>query len=245
MILAGVASLGWAVVVWQWEDPFTSLYTKYEQRQLATKYDDVVDSYRERPAPVAARRPTRTSPDKPLPEERAASLAAERLRVEREAKRYRLGLTEGVPLGRLKVPRLGLNAIAVNGTEDPTLKKGPARYSGPLPSYVPGEGELVYIAGHRTTYDAPFSKIDRLRPGDAVVFELPYATFEYVVTGHRIVDADDVSVLRSHGREVVALQACHPRFFASHRYIVYAKLVRVVPHRGPAYTVSGSRVLPA
>ena len=89
---------------------------------------------------------------------------------------------------------------------------------------MPGEGELVYVAGHRTTYLAPFAHIDNLRPGDRVTFELPYATFDYEITGHRVVTADDLAVLRSHHHEILALQACHPRFFATHRWIAYAKL---------------------
>ena len=92
---------------------------------------------------------------------------------------------------------------------------------------MPGEGQLVYVAGHRTTYSAPFSHIDRLRKGDLVTLRMPYATLVYSVTGHRIVGADELSVLKSHGHEVLALQACHPRFFATHRYIAYAKLVSV------------------
>jgi sortase A len=110
--------------------------------------------------------------------------------------------------------------LFVEGTDSESLKKGPGRYR---KSFLPGEGELVYIAGHRTTYAAPFSRIDRLRRGDLVVVEVPYGTFRYRITGHRIVKANEVSVLRSRHSEVVALQACHPRFFASHRIIAYAK----------------------
>ena len=55
---------------------------------------------------------------------------------------------------------------------------------------------------------------------------MPYGTFQYAITRHVIVKADDLAVLRSHGRELLALQACHPRFFATHRYIAYARLVR-------------------
>ena len=90
---------------------------------------------------------------------------------------------------------------------------------------MPGEGELVYVAGHRTTYGAPFSDIDELEPGDAVSLELPYGTVEYRVTRHRIVDDNDLSVLETRGREELVLQACHPRFFASQRYLVYARPV--------------------
>jgi sortase (surface protein transpeptidase) len=69
---------------------------------------------------------------------------------------------------------------------------------------------------------------------------MPYGTFVYAITGHRIVRANALWVLRSHHREVVALQACHPRFFASHRYIAYGTPVQVIPRGGPAYTLTGS-----
>ena len=140
----------------------------------------------------------------------------------------------GAPVGRLRVPRLGLNAIVVDGTDHDSLTKGPGRYE---KSYVPGEGQLVYIAGHRTTYGAPFAHIERLRKGDSVTFELPYATFFYRVRNTAIVPSDEVARLRSHGNEVVVLQACHPRFFATERYLVYATPVRVVPRGGPGYAV--------
>ena len=71
------------------------------------------------------------------------------------------------------------------------------------------------------------SDIDDLVPGDAITLELPYATVEYRVTGHRIVDDNDLSVLESGDREELVLQACHPRFFASQRYLVYARPVSV------------------
>jgi sortase A len=103
---------------------------------------------------------------------------------------------------------------------------------------MPGENRLVYIAGHRTTYLAPFSHIDRLKKGDRITLEVPYATFIYSVTGHRIVKSTDLSVLRSPRHELVELQACHPRFFASHRFIAYARLVRVEPRGAAAYNVT-------
>jgi sortase A len=103
----------------------------------------------------------------------------------------------------------------------------------------------VYIAGHRTTYLAPFSHIDSLRAGDRVTIELPYATFTYAITHHIVVPATDLDVLESHGREQLVLQACHPRFFATHRYLAYAKLVRVDPRQGQSYAVDGDRVAAA
>jgi sortase A len=126
----------------------------------------------------------------------------------------------GEPLGRLKIPRLGLSAIVVYGTDSKSLRKGPGLDPR---SALPGRGRLVYVAGHRTTYGAPFARIDELERGDAVIFERRGDRFAYEVAGKRIVAADDLSVLRSHRGEELALQACWPRFFASHRIVVFAR----------------------
>jgi sortase A len=214
LVVGGVATLLWVVVVWQWQDPFTALYTRWEQHKLASSYDERFTKFR----------PLRPAGD---------TLAAERRTIALEAARYRRDSKRGEAIGRIKVPRLGLNMILVNGTDEASLEKGPGR---DLRTYMPGQGQLIYIAGHRTTYLAPFSHIDALRRGDRVALELPYATFVYRVVRHRIVRSDDLSVLRSHGHEVVILQACHPRFFATHRYLAYATPVRVVPRVGPAYS---------
>jgi sortase A len=86
---------------------------------------------------------------------------------------------------------------------------------------------LIYVAGHRTTYLAPFARIDAIRLNDTIVFQVPYGVFTYRVVRHYVVPADDLAELKDRGREVLRLQACHPRFFATHRYIVDARLVRV------------------
>ena len=117
------------------------------------------------------------------------------------------------------MPRLGLDMVMVEGTDTDSLKKGPGRDAR---TFMPGEGRLVYVAGHRTTYAAPFADIDQLEKGDRVTLEMPYGTFVYIVDRHRIVDDNELSVLRSGRGEEVALQACHPRFFATQRYIVWA-----------------------
>jgi sortase A len=215
LVVAGVLGLIWVAVVWRWQDPFTALYTHWKQRQLAHSYEKQFTAYQ------------------PLDslDQRATRMATLRT-IGREARRYRLHSHRGEAIGRIRVPRLGLNMILVNGTDHDSLKKGPGR---DLRTYMPGEGQLIYIAGHRTTYLAPFAHIDRLRPGDWVTLEVPYGTFTYRIFRHVIVPADDLAALRSHGREIVALQACHPRFFASHRYIAYGKLARVEPRGGRSF----------
>lgn len=225
LIVAGMLLLVWSFVVWRWNDPFTALYTRWEQGKLEHSYAKFLREQRARPVPV-------------VPHVKRPSVAALERSVEQAAARFRRRAVEGSPIGRIVVPRLGLDMIMVNGTDSSTLRKGPGR---DLRTYMPGQGQLVYIAGHRTTYLAPFAHIDRLQRGDRVTLEMPYATFVYRVTGHVIVEADDLSVLRSHGREVVALQACHPRFFATHRYIVWATPVRVTPRDGPSYRPRADR----
>jgi sortase A len=228
MIVAGIGAVGWVLLVWQWQDPFTAIYTKYEQHKLASSFSHRFADYR---PPARIRRRTPAQPGT------ATARAAEQAQIKADAAAYRESLREGEPVGRLIVPRLGLKAIAVNGTAHDDLTKGPGRE---LHTYMPGEGELIYIAGHRTTYLAPFAHIDSLRAGDRITFELPYATFEYEVTDHRIVASDDLAVLRSHHKEVLVLQACHPRFFATHRYLAYAKLVRVAPRDGKPYLLTAT-----
>ena len=207
VILVGLGLLAWSATVYLWKDPFTTAYTAWEQRRLEDGYERRVVTWRERfPAPVAPK------PGKPVD-------------LRPEARAYRQASEAGDAVARIEIPTIGLDAVVVNGTEADELRRGPGRH---LETFMPGEHELVYVAGHRTTYGAPFSAIDELEAGDRVTLELPYGTFEYRVTGHRIVDQHELSVLRTRGREELALQACHPRFFASQRYIVYARPVRVL-----------------
>ena len=221
LIVGGLGAVAWGLVVWRWQDPFTALYTAYEQRQLESRYEERLDR-----APVRAAQ--------------ATSPAQARRRVAADARRYRRQTARGEPIGRLRVPRLGLDVMVINGTQTEDLKRGPGRYAG-VGSFMPGEGELVYIAGHRTTYGAPLSRIDALRRGDPVRIELPYATVEYSITRRRIVDDNYVQALRSQGREELALQACEPRFFADRRYIAYARPVRITPRGGRPYALAGKQ----
>lgn len=214
LLLLGLGLLAWSATVYLWKDPFTTAYTAWEQRRLESAFEKKLDEWS-----VVARPPPSTSEPRPPRDFRAAARA------------YRRTSEPGDAIARLRVPRLGLDAVVVNGTDSGDLRKGPGRH---LETYMPGEGELVYVAGHRTTFGAPFSEIDRLRRGDRILVDMPYASFEYRVTGHRIVDQYELSVLRTGGREVLALQACHPRFFASERYIVYARPVRATERYAPA-----------
>ncbi len=214
LVALGVLAVAWAFVTWQWGDPATSLYTRWKQHSLEGSYREVQDRFALPPAPLRQTQPaTKSDP--------AAVIRA-------AARRLRHAASSGRAIGRLEVPRLGLDMVLVDGTSASALRKGPGL---DRRTFMPGEGQLVYIAGHRTTFGAPFAHIDRMRAGDLVVLHMPYATIVYRVTRHVIVPANDIGRLRSAGHEVVALQACHPRFSARERYIVYAVPVRATPVR--------------
>jgi sortase A len=224
-IVAGVLGLAWCLTVWLWQDPFTGLYTRWEQHHLSRQYDRTVRNWQ----PPARRVPP------------TANVASERRGVARDATAYRRETHRGQAIGRIVIGRIGLEMVIVDGTDHDSLTRGPGR---DLRSFMPGQNRLVYIAGHRTTYLAPFSHIDDIRKGDYIRIEMPYASFTYRAVGHEIVPATDLAMLRSPRHELLRLQACHPRFFATHRYIVDARLVSVRPQTGRPYTISATAPVP-
>jgi sortase A len=202
-----VLTLAWVFVVWRWEDPFTALYTHFKQEHLAHVYAQRAAAFH--PQVITHR-----------------DLASERASMAADARAYARTLHRGDPFGKITIGRIGLHMMVVQGTDHESLKSGPGHYIG---SGLPGEGKLIYVAGHRTTYLAPFSDINDIRAGDYVTLQVPYGTFTYRVFRHYVVTDDDLAVLKNHGREILRLQACHPRFFATHRYIVDAKLTGFTP----------------
>jgi sortase A len=198
-----VLTLAWVVVVWRWQDPFTALYTHFKQQHLAHVYSQRAAAFHS-----------------------TAHLATERADMAADARAYAATLHRGDPVGKITIGRIGLHMMVVQGTDDETLKSGPGHY---IDSGLPGEGKLIYVAGHRTTYLAPFSDINDIRVGDYIDLQVPYGSFTYRVTRHYVVADNDVAVLRNHGHELLRLQACHPRFFATHRYIVDATLASFRP----------------
>jgi sortase A len=155
--------------------------------------------------------------------------------VRRLAVLYGGQLKAGDPIGRLRIPLFDLDRLVQQGargsaTLDPDadralLRNGPVHY-GLTP--LPGAGEPFAVAGHRTTYGAPFYKLDRLKRGDHIFLDTPYARFRYAVAKTTVVLPDDVGVLRDRGYGLV-LTTCTPPYSASHRLIVWAVLERATP----------------
>jgi sortase A len=144
------------------------------------------------------------------------------VRLKRLAERSRERAQTGHAIGTIRIPKIGRHDAVVQGTDTGSLRKGPGHY--PATSF-PGQGGTVAIAGHRTTYGAPFNEIDRLKPGDEIELDMPYGNFTYVVQKTRIVDPSELSVVdRVPGAEQLVLSACHPLYSASQRIIVFARL---------------------
>jgi sortase A len=136
----------------------------------------------------------------------------------------------GDALGRIEAPDMnGLNLVFVQGTDESSLELGPGHYP---ETAMPGQGKTVAIAGHRTTYLAPFRHIDSMQPGDKITLKMPYGTFVYAVQKTAIVDPSDVGVIHETGYERLVLSACNPLYSASQRFIVFARLVRSEPRGG-------------
>ena len=156
---------------------------------------------------------------------------------------------EGDPIGQIVIPRIDLDAYVVEGVGDDDLKSGPGHYpSTPLP----GQKGNAAIAGHRTTYGAPFGSIDELQPDDEITVTTVQGKFTYKVmkqpdgSGHIIVNPDAVEVLNEQpGKNTLTLTACHPKYSASERIIVFAELKgEAKPAPTPTTTASGSSAAP-
>ncbi|MGI9020894.1 MAG: sortase [Solirubrobacterales bacterium] len=160
-------------------------------------------------------------------------------RVKSLADRLATQAREGQAIGRLKIPAIDLNIVMIHGTETASLQKGPGHFPDTV---FPGQPGTVGIAGHRTTYLAPFRKINEIARGDEVVVEMPYATFTYRFEKQRIVDPSEIGVVRDVGHDRVVLTACHPLYSAAQRIVVFAPLVDVDPPGGDdERTVGGER----
>ncbi len=211
LVVVGLLVLAYAAAVLFWRDPVTDVYNRYQQNRLGSELQDVFEDFE------ASAQPSRELVDEGLRRSAVAGLA----------RRFGRSLELGQPLGRIEIPRIGVEAVFVHGTRwGPDLSRGPGHYER---TSLPGLGKTVGIAGHRTTFGAPFRKIDKLERGDAIVLELPYGTFHYRIFEHEVVDSDDWSVIRNRGFDTVMLSACHPLYSASQRWIVYGRLVDVEP----------------
>jgi sortase A len=219
LITAGLVVLADVGLTLAWQEPVSSIYGSIQQRQAAEELGDLEQRFPSAADIEAARQAGDT--------ERRARLLADRFSAEVE---------RGASIGRIRIERIGVDAVVVEGTDSDSLRRGPGHY---MPgdeiglgdqgdgSGLPGQGETIGIAGHRTTYLAPFRRINEIEDGDEVVVEMPYATFTYEVEGREIVSPSATRVVRNVGHERLVLTACHPLYSAAQRYVVFARLAGI------------------
>jgi sortase A len=206
-LIVGVALVADGLLTIFWQEPLTAVQQAHSQSALRSdlpRLQQILDQ--EVPA---SSRLTRTT------------------RVHRQATRLLNERPSGSAIGTIDIPKIGLKSVIVENTDHDALTKGPGHYKGTV---LPGIDGTVGIAGHRTTYGAPFRHVDQLRTGSEIMLKMPYGEFTYKVYAKRITSPSDASSLISHSdtRKLV-LTACNPLYSAAQRIVISARLVSDTP----------------
>jgi len=192
-----------------WQEPVTALIAVIERSQVNKQFL----SYRSDPL-------TR------LDQHVLVGLPSARSKIEFLARKEQREVGTGDAIGTIQIPSIGVNDNVIQGTDTASLQRGPGHYP---ETAFPGLGQTVAIAGHRTTYLAPFRNINTLVHGDKIVLSMPYGRFTYVVQYHKIVLPTDIGVIDNVRYERLVLSACNPLYSAAQRVIVFARLAHVQP----------------
>jgi sortase A len=220
LITAGLLVVVDVGITLAYQEPLSSIYSSIKQSEKASQLKSLESEFlsaaEAKEIQKASEQATRQQDPEALDQDFAR--LAERLVTESKP---------GDALGRIEAPDMnGLNMVFVQGTDESSLELGPGHYP---ETAMPGQGKTVAIAGHRTTYLAPFRHIDSMKKGDEITLKMPYGTFVYAVQKTEIVDPSDVGVIHETGYERLVLSACNPLYSAAERFIVFAKLVRSEP----------------
>ena len=209
LLVIGVLAVTEAALTFAWQEPVTALLAHRNQEALKDQLERTRVALLS-PGPPSQLRRDQTS------QRRIAAFAAGLDR--------RTGT--GDALGRIHIPKLDMTLVFVAGADPKSLKKGPGHYQS---TALPGQRGTVGLAGHRTTYLAPFRKLDRLRRGDEITLTMPYGRFSYSVKGSMVVAPSGIAVLRRTGQDRLVLTTCTPPFSAAKRLVVIATKTSAVP----------------
>jgi sortase A len=190
----------------------TGLVEANSQRHLRQQFDNLVSRP---PAPTASSPTGSTGPAPPIPSP-----------------------PTGGAVVHLVIPKIGVDKFVVEGVDPAELRKGPGHYP---QTPFPGEQGNAAIAGHRTTYGAPFYRLNQLHPGDDIYATTASGRFHYRVSQSNVVKPSDVSVLDPTHDNRLTLTTCTPRYSASRRLVVVSQLTSI-PAGGPP--PSSHRVAP-
>jgi len=207
LITAGVVILADVAATLLWREPTSSIYASVRQHDADSALDDL-----ERGFPTQAdRRAIR-------------GIHGEAQKVDALASAFAKRVNDGDPIGRIVIPSIDLDIVVVQGTSTGDLTKGPGHYQS---TPFPGQPGTTAVAGHRTTYLAPFRHLDSLHGGDRIELRMPYATLQYRVERTKVVEPTDVQILHPTGYQRLVLTACHPLYSASQRIVAFARLDRI------------------
>jgi sortase A len=205
LMTSGVLLLADAGLTLAWQEPVSAFLTARQQGALEDELEDQAEL---------------TDRDKLS----VADIRDLRRRIRRLAELQKARTGKGDPIGKIKFR--SRDYVVVQGDDTDSLRKGPGHYPN---TEWPGEGKTIGIAGHRTTYGAPFRTIDRLERGDEVVLEMPYARLTYRVERQQVVPPTATWVTRDVAHERLILSACEPLYSAAKRIIIFARLERAEP----------------
>jgi sortase A len=142
----------------------------------------------------------------------------------------------GQGLALIRIPRLGkdYHYVVIEGVTVADLRKGPGHYPG---TAMPGGIGNFVVSGHRTTYQAPFNRVDELRDGDKILVDTRDKQYVYKVTSEKVVSPSRVDVTEAvpfhpgvnPTKHLITLTTCHPKYSAAHRLIVFGELVQEIP----------------
>lgn len=209
LIISGLLLVIDAGVTLLWQEPITAVIGAIQRSQINKRFL----SYD-------------TAPLTELDRHTVANLSTMSQRIAYLARQEARQVPSGDAIGKIDISRIHANYDVVQGTDASSLEKGPGHYPS---TALPGLGQTVAIAGHRTTYLAPFRHIDELKPGDRIVVTMRYARFTYVVQYHQIVQPTALWVTRNKGYDRLVLSACNPLYSAAQRIIVFARLQEMQP----------------
>lgn len=220
LITAGIVVLADVGITLAYQEPLSSIYSSIKQSEKVHQLKNLESSFLTQSDVKSIEHAQHEKASGHHPRVLQQNLSKLALRLSKESE-------PGDALGRIEAPGMnGLNMVFVEGTDESSLELGPGHYP---ETALPGQGKTVAIAGHRTTYLAPFRHIDSLKPKDKITLKMPYGTFIYSVQKSKIVDPSDVGIVHDTGYERLVLSACNPLYSASQRYIIFARLVQTEP----------------
>ncbi|GMU78841.1 MAG: hypothetical protein AMXMBFR46_16350 [Acidimicrobiia bacterium] len=187
----------------------TGIYTARAQNRLQSQFEDALRT---------SSLPSTTVTTAPVPPEVATTTTTTTVPPPPPS------VPDGDAIAHLVVPKVGIDAYVVQGVDESDLRAGPGHYPA---TPLPGQSGNASIAGHRTTYGAPFGELDGLEPGDRIRVTTLQGSFEYSVYEKFVVSPSALDVLDPDPARAatLTLTTCHPKYSAAQRLVVKADLV--------------------